>query len=63
MMPLAGESSIWVAQQVADTDWGMIRKTYGKFMPDAIPDAGDKAVGIYAPNGKIIPGPSDLKRS
>lgn len=47
MMLSAGESPMWVAAQMGHADWGMIRKTYGKFMPDAIPDAGEKAVGIY----------------
>jgi integrase len=31
-------------------DWGMIRSVYGKYMPDAIPDAGEKAVQIYGEN-------------
>jgi hypothetical protein len=42
---------------------GDTRKTYGKLMPDVVSDTGDKAVGIYAPIGKIIPESSDLKRS
>lgn len=48
MMLSAGESPMWVAQQMGHSDWGMIRTRYGKFMPDAVPDAGDKAVKIFA---------------
>jgi integrase len=50
MMLSAGESPMWVAQQMGHKDWGMIRTIYGKYMPDAIPDAGSKAVEIYGQN-------------
>jgi integrase len=50
MMLSAGESPMWVAQQMGHKDWGMIRHRYGKYMPDAIPDAGEKAVEIYGEN-------------
>jgi integrase len=53
MMLSSGESPMWVAAQMGHSDWGMIRKTYGKFMPDAIPDAGNKAVEIYGRNAVI----------
>ncbi len=48
MMLSAGESPMWVAQQMGHSDWGMIRQIYGKFMPDAVPDAGEKAVKIFS---------------
>lgn len=48
MMLSAGESPMWVAQQMGHADWGMIRQIYGKFMPDAVPDAGEKAVEIFS---------------
>ncbi|WP_348529523.1 site-specific integrase [Nitrosospira sp. NRS527] len=56
MMLSAGESPMWVAAQMGHADWGMIRRIYGKFMPDAIPDAGEKAVGIYGNNDVRITG-------
>lgn len=48
MMLSAGEYPMWVAEQMGHKDWAMIRHVYGKFMPDAVPDAGDKAVNIFA---------------
>lgn len=50
MMLSAGEPPMWVAEQMGHKDWGMIRTVYGKYMPDAIPDAGEKAVNIYGEN-------------
>jgi integrase len=47
MMLSAGENPMWVAQQMGHSDWGMIRRTYGKFMSDSEPDAGGKAESIY----------------
>ena len=47
MMLSAGESPMWVAQQMGHSDWGMIRRVYGKFIQDAIPEAGNKAVAIF----------------
>jgi integrase len=48
MMLSAGESPMWVAEQMGHKDWAMIRHVYGKFMPEATPNAGDKAVTIFA---------------
>jgi integrase len=39
---------MWVAQQMGHSDSGMIRQIYGKFMPEAVPNAGDKAVKIFS---------------
>ncbi|CAH1387067.1 site-specific integrase [Candidatus Nitrotoga sp. M5] len=50
MMLSAGENPMWVAKQMGHTDWTMIAKVYGKWMPDAQPEAGNKAVAIF---GKI----------
>lgn len=47
MMLSAGEHPMWVAQQMGHSDWAMIRKIYGKWMPDASPDAGAKAEAIF----------------
>lgn len=47
MMLTAGESPMWVAQQMGHADWGMIRKIYGRWIPDAVPDAGSKAERLF----------------
>lgn len=47
MMLSAGENPMWVAKQMGHTDWTMIAKVYGKWMPDAQPEAGNKAVAIF----------------
>jgi integrase len=48
MMLTAGESPIWVAQQMGLSDTGMIFKIYGRWIPDAAPDAGGKAVAMFS---------------
>jgi len=48
MMLTAGESPMWVANQMGHADWGMIRRTYGRWIPDSTPDAGLKAVALFA---------------
>lgn len=61
MMLSAGEHPMWVAQQMGHSDWAMIRKIYGKWMPDASPDAGSKAESVFAPDEschyRVIPVP------
>lgn len=47
MMLSAGEHPMWVAQQMGHADWSMIARTYGKWMPDAMPDAGQKAETVF----------------
>ena len=42
MLLTAGENPMWVAQQIGHKDWGMIRKRYGRWIPDSDPHAGDK---------------------
>lgn len=49
MMLSAGEHPMWVAQQMGHADWGMIRKVYGRFLPDADPDAGSRAEQVFGP--------------
>lgn len=61
MMLSASEHPMWVAQQMGHSDWAMIRKIYGKWMPDAEPDSGAKAEAIFG-NGeschsRVIPMP------
>lgn len=50
MMLSAGEHPMWVAAQMGHSDWGMIRRIYGKWMPDAAPDAGNKAELLFNNN-------------
>ncbi|WP_433693998.1 Arm DNA-binding domain-containing protein [Herbaspirillum seropedicae] len=47
MMLTAGESPMWVAQQMGHKDWTMIARVYGRWIKDAIPHAGDKAVSLF----------------
>ncbi|WP_273150762.1 tyrosine-type recombinase/integrase [Methylophaga thiooxydans] len=47
MMLSAGEHPMWVASQMGHADWSMIARIYGKWMPEAIPDAGGKAETIF----------------
>lgn len=48
MMLSAGESPMWVAQQMGHRDWGMIRRVYGRFIPSADPDAGSRAERVFS---------------
>lgn len=48
MMLSAGEHPMWVAAQMGHSDWGMIRRIYGKWMPDAAPDAGNKVEALFS---------------
>jgi len=50
MMLSAGESPMWVAQQMGHSDWTMIARIYGRWIPEAAPDAGQKAVKIFGQN-------------
>jgi integrase len=47
MMLTAGESPMWVAQQMGHKDWTMIARVYGRWIGDAQPTAGDKAVAMF----------------
>jgi integrase len=49
MMLSAGEHPMWVASQMGHADWTMISRIYGRWMPDAQPDAGSKATKLFAP--------------
>jgi integrase len=43
MMLSAGEHPMWVAKQMGHTDWTMIARVYGRWMPSADDSAGTKA--------------------
>lgn len=47
MMLSAGESPMWVAAQMGHADWSMIGRVYGRWIKDAAPEAGDKAVKLF----------------
>jgi integrase len=47
MMLSAGESPLWVAQQMGHADWTMIARVYGRWIPDADPEAGAKATKVF----------------
>ena len=48
MMLSAGEHPMWVAQQMGHTDWTMIARMYGRWMPTANLDAGSKAETLFS---------------
>jgi len=47
MMLSAGENPMWVAQQMGHSDWGMIRRVYGRWMPDENIKSGGLAVDRF----------------
>ncbi|AOE63759.1 DUF3596 domain-containing protein [Pseudomonas corrugata] len=54
MMLSAGEHPMWVAKQMGHTDWTMIARTYGRWMPSADDDAGGKAEKAFAGNNLLL---------
>lgn len=52
MMLSAGEAPIWVASQMGHADLSMIYRNYGRWIPDAAPQAGNKAVELFGTTGK-----------
>jgi len=47
----AGENPLWVAQQMGHKDWGMIRKRYGRWIPDVDTSAGGKVMAFWSQIG------------
>ncbi|WP_372700478.1 hypothetical protein [Castellaniella sp.] len=43
MMLSAGEHPMWVARQMGHSNWAMIIRVYGKWMPSADDQAGSRA--------------------
>lgn len=43
----AGENPLWVAQQMGHKDWGMIRKRYGRWIPEVDTSAGGKVMAFW----------------
>lgn len=48
MMLSAGESVMWVAEQMGHSDWGLIRRVYGRWIKGSDPGAGDAAVAMFS---------------
>lgn len=53
MMLSAGEHPMWVASQMGHADWTMIARVYGRWMPEADPNAGDKAHEKFGNDGRM----------
>lgn len=51
MLLSAGENPLWVAQQMGHKDWGMIRRRYGRWIPELDPDAGGKVLAYWSQAG------------
>lgn len=47
----AGENPMWVAQQMGHEDWGMIRRTYGRFIPESNTTCGSLVVSQWTQQG------------
>jgi len=50
MMLSAGEHPMWVAKQMGHSDWTMIARVYGRWMPSVDIQMGNKAVTLFASN-------------
>lgn len=48
MMLSAGEHPMWVSEQMGHRDWTMIARVYGRWMPSADAEAGNRAVEKFA---------------
>ncbi|WP_138761939.1 Arm DNA-binding domain-containing protein [Pseudomonas lactis] len=53
MMLSAGEHPMWVAKQMGHTDWTMIARVYGRWMPTVNYNAGNKAISAFATKTKL----------
>ena len=56
MMLSAGEHPMWVAKQMGHTDWTMIARVYGRWMPSTTDSAGDQAVQKFSGRGTLETG-------
>lgn len=54
MMLSAGEHPMWVAGQMGHSDWTMIARVYGRWMPSANLDAGLKAEIMFSKEGAAV---------
>lgn len=51
MMLSAGEEPMWVAAQMGHKDWGMIRRVYGRWIPEINSNAGSKVMEYWSQHG------------
>lgn len=63
MMLSAGEHPMWVAKQMGHADWTMIARVYGRWMPSADIEAGNKAVKQFAGKLPVISEAKQAKTS
>ena len=65
MMLSAGEHPMWVAQQMGHSDWTMIARVYGRWMPTSDQRAGEKAVATFSKDqiGKMPSSPCKSESS
>lgn len=54
MMLMAGEHVMWVSAQLGHKDWAFTARTYSRFMPDDMPEAGNKAESKWSAFGQPI---------
>ena len=55
MLLMAGEHIMWVSKQLGHTDWGFTARTYSRFMPDDMPEAGAKAEAAWSTSSQPKP--------
>lgn len=53
MMLSSGEHPMWVAKQMGHADWTMIARTYGKWLSDADPECGNRAIELFADEAEM----------
>ena len=46
-----GEPPMWVANQMGHKDWAMIRRVYGRWIPEVDTAAGSKIMKLWSQNG------------
>lgn len=51
IMLSSGVNPMWVAKQMGHKDWGMIRKVYGRWIPDVDPAIADKISFLWSQDG------------
>lgn len=60
MLLMAGEHVMWVSRQLGHKDWAFTARTYSRFMPDDMPEAGSKVEiawgGDWSTSGQPLPG-------
>ena len=60
MMLSAGEHPMWVAEQMGHSDWTMIARVYGRWMPSTDNSSGAKAVSMWDRENLTLSAPKVL---